>query len=72
MADNTALAQFIASFGSLNGYGSTVAQTKKALDTGNTNALEQDNEDVPIFKDALAGIKAVKKDGFTVKATFSR
>ena len=66
MVDNTALAQFIASFGSLNGYGSTVAQTKRALDTGNTNALEQDNEDVPIFKDALAGIKAVKKDGFTV------
>ena len=29
MTDNTALAQFIASFGSLNGYGSTVAQTKK-------------------------------------------
>ena len=45
MADNTALAQFITSFGSLNGYGSTIAQTKRALDTGNTNALEQDNED---------------------------
>ena len=66
MTENTALAQFIASFGSLNGYGSTVAQTKRALDTGNTNVLQQNNEDVPIFKDALAGITAVKKSGFTV------
>lgn len=66
-----ALAQFIASFGSLNGYGSTVAQTKRALDTGNTGALQQDNEDVPIFKDALAGIAAVKDAGFTVEGIIS-
>lgn len=71
MADNTALAQFIASFGSLNGYGSTVAQTKRALDTGNTDVLQQNNEDVPIFKDALAGIAAVKKAGFTVDGIIS-
>ena len=64
--DNTALARFITSFGCLNGYGSSVAQTKKALDDRNTKPLEQSEKDIGIFKDALAGIAAIKKNGFSV------
>ena len=47
--DNTALARFITSFGSLNGYGSSVAQTKKALDDRNTKPLEQSEKDIGIL-----------------------
>ncbi|MDN4849065.1 Fic family protein (plasmid) [Ligilactobacillus salivarius] len=64
--DNTALANFITSLGSLNSYGSTVLQTKKALDTNSTKPLRQDNDDVAIYTDALNGIKAIQKIGFTV------
>ena len=67
--DNTALARFITSFGSLNGYGSSVAQTKKALDDRNTKPLEQSEKDIGIFKDALAGIAVIKKTVFLLMAS---
>lgn len=64
--DNTALARFITSLGSLNGYGSTLAQTKKALDLRSSQPLNQHGEDVAIFEDTLKGIAAVKEKGFSV------
>jgi hypothetical protein len=64
--NNIKLARFITSLGSLNGYASTVAQTKRALDSGSSKPLNQDNDDVAIFEDALSGIKAIKKIGFSV------
>ncbi|MHC5247421.1 Fic family protein [Enterococcus sp. LJL90] len=63
--DNTALAKFIASLGSLNGYGSTVLQTKKALDENSTKPLKQNSEDPVIFTDALKGTAAIKETGFS-------
>ncbi|GKT03945.1 Fic family protein [Furfurilactobacillus entadae] len=66
MTDNTALARFITSLGSLNGYGSTVAQTKKALDLNSTEPLRQNEDDIAIFQDAVKGIKAAEQVGFTV------
>lgn len=63
--DNTALARFITSLGSLNGYGSTLYQTKKALDEGSTKPLRQDVDDIAIFQDAIKGIEAIKKNGFS-------
>ncbi|KRM54723.1 Fic family protein [Lacticaseibacillus sharpeae] len=65
MTDNTALAKFITSVGSLNDYGSTALQTKKALDTGSTKPLRQNADDIAIFTDTLKGIDAVKKVGFS-------
>ncbi len=65
MVDNTALAKFITSLGSLNGYGSTVLQTKKALDEGSTKPLRQNVDDIAIFQDSLKGIDAIKKIGFS-------
>ncbi|MFC6169227.1 Fic family protein [Loigolactobacillus jiayinensis] len=62
--NNTALARFITSLGSLNDYGSTLAQTKEALDKNSTKPLNQSKDDIAIFKDALKGIKAIKKIGF--------
>ncbi|MFC6261017.1 Fic family protein [Levilactobacillus fujinensis] len=64
--DNTALARFITSLGSLNDYGSTVAQTKQALDLKSSQPLNQSGEDIAIFQDALGGIAAVKQTGFSV------
>ncbi|MDR1606240.1 MAG: Fic family protein [Streptococcaceae bacterium] len=66
MVDNTKLAHFITSLGSLNDYGSTVLQTKQALETGTTTPLNQEGEDVAIFQDALKGIHAIEKIGFSV------
>jgi len=65
--DNNKLAKFIVSLGSLNNYGSTIAQTQKALDLKDTSVLRQDNDDVVIFEDALKGIEAVQKVGFSVE-----
>lgn len=65
--DNTALAKFITSLGSLNNYGSTVLQTKKALDQQSTKPLRQNEDDIAIFSDALKGIDAIKKYGFSAK-----
>ncbi|WP_143463777.1 Fic family protein [Levilactobacillus enshiensis] len=64
--DNTALARFITSLGSLNDYGSTVAQTKQALDLNSSQPLAQNGADVAIFQDTLRGIAAVKQVGFSV------
>ncbi|WP_338233064.1 Fic family protein [Companilactobacillus muriivasis] len=63
--DNTKLARFITSLGSLNDYGSTVTQTKKALDIKSSAPLEQNNHDVAIFVDAVNGIETSKKMGFS-------
>ena len=51
--DNTALAKFITSLGSLNNYGSTVLQTKKALDQKSVKPLRQNQDDIAIFTDTL-------------------
>ncbi|HIX69742.1 MAG TPA: Fic family protein [Candidatus Enterococcus stercoravium] len=69
--NNSALARFITSLGSLNNYGSTVLQTKKALDLKSTSPLNQDNDDAAIFSDALKGIKAIKKNGFNTDGIIS-
>lgn len=65
MENNTALARFITSLGSLNNYGSTVLQTKQALDAGTTAPLRQNADDIAIFSDALKGIAAIKAVGFS-------
>lgn len=65
--DNTALARFITSLGSLNNYGSTILQTKKALDEQSTKPLRQNIDDIAIFKDSLKGIEAIKKRGFNTE-----
>ncbi len=64
--DNTALAKFIQSLGSLNNYGSSVYQTKKALDLKSTKPLRQNVDDIAIFVDSLKGIEAIKEKGFSV------
>lgn len=63
--DNTALAQFITSFGSMNNYKSSVLQTKRALDLNNISRLKNPETDGAIFNDALAGIAAAKDTGFS-------
>lgn len=63
--NNTALARFISSLGSLNGYGSTVYQTKQALDDKSTKPLRQNKDDIAIFNDSLKGIDAIKNVGFS-------
>ena len=55
--DNTALAKVIQSLGSLNNYGSSVYQTKKALDLKSTKPMRQNMDDIAIFVDSLKGIK---------------
>ena len=63
---NRDLAYFITAFGSLNDYGSTLAATKNALDSQDPKLLDGPQSDQGIFKDALAGIKAIRSEGFTV------
>lgn len=65
MVNNNALARFITSLGTLNNYGSTVLQTKKALDQKSTKPLRQNADDIAIFNDTLKGIEAIKKIGFS-------
>lgn len=65
--DNKALAYFITSLGSLNNYGSTVAQTKKALDENSIKPLRQNKDDIAIFNDTLKGIHVIKKYGFSTE-----
>ncbi|MQS53118.1 Fic family protein [Companilactobacillus mishanensis] len=69
--DNTALARFITSLGTLNGYGSTVYQTKQALDLKSTKPLNNDPDDIAIFNDSLNGIAAIKKIGFSTDGIIS-
>ncbi|MCL8496648.1 hypothetical protein M9195_09255, partial [Apilactobacillus sp. F1] len=58
---------FITSLGSLNNYGSTVLQTKKALDQKSVKPLRQNQDDIAIFTDTLKGIDAVKEIGFSTE-----
>ena len=62
--DNEKLAQFIASLGRFNDYGSTVAQTKAALDSGSVEPLRNDNDDRVIFEDTVRAIETVKEMPF--------
>jgi hypothetical protein len=64
MSNNRALARFITSLGLFNEYGSTLLQTKEALDLRSTKVLKQDGDDVAIFEDALKGIGKIKQLGF--------
>ena len=65
--NNLDLANFIVSFGSMNDYSSTVLQTKRALDLNDLSKLAHQTHDGDILKDALDGIEAAKKYGFTRK-----
>lgn len=58
--NNEKLARFITSLGRFNDYGSTVAQTKAALDSGSVEPLRKDNDDRVIFEDTLRAIKAIQ------------
>lgn len=62
--DNEKLAQFIASLGRFNDYGSTVAQTKAALDSGSVEPLRNDNDDRVIFEDTVRAIEMIKEMPF--------
>jgi len=64
--DNQKLAEFITGLGRFNDYGSTVAQTKKALDDNCTSHLNQENDDVVIFEDCLKAINKVMDLEFDV------
>lgn len=65
---NQDLAFFITSFGSLNDYGSTLTKTKQALDHHDASYLDEGGpEDQALFQDALDGIAAAQKAGFTVE-----
>jgi hypothetical protein len=57
--DNKKLAQFITNLGQFNDYGSTVAQTQKALEIGSSHPLNDSNDDKVIFEDTLKAIKTV-------------
>ncbi|KRM12010.1 Fic family protein [Paucilactobacillus suebicus] len=63
--DNRALARLIVSIGSMNDYGSSLLQTKQALDEKSDSPLNDNRDDKAIFNDAIAGIKAIKKIGFS-------
>ena len=65
MDKNLDLANFIVSFGSMNDYSSTVLQTKKALDLHDLSKLHHQHHDGEILQDALDGIAAAKKYGFS-------
>ena len=68
MDDNLSLANFIVSFGSMNGYSSTVLQTKLALDFHNLSQLKNQHHDGELLKDALDGITVAQKMGFSTKS----
>lgn len=62
---STALAHFIVSLGSLNDYSSSAYQTQLALIEQDTRPLAQNNEDVAIFNNAVAGVHAANDTGFS-------
>lgn len=62
--DNKKLAQFIVSLGRFNHYGSTVAQTKEALDSGSVEPLRNDNDDRVLFEDTIRAIETIKEMPF--------
>ena len=66
--DTQRLAEFIVALGQFNGYGSTTAQTKEALDTGSTRPLRDDHDDRVIFTDILKAIRAVAGTPFSISS----
>ena len=66
--NNGRLAEFITGLGRFNDYGSTVAQTKKALETKCTSHLNQENDDVVIFSDCLKAINKVVNLEFDINS----
>ena len=64
--NNEKLAEFIVALGRFNDYGSTKAQTQKALESGTVSELNQDNDDVVIFQDILKALKAIEGEELTV------
>ncbi|MDH5100999.1 Fic family protein [Lactobacillus kefiranofaciens] len=65
MNNNLGLANFIVSFGSMNDYSSSVLQTKRALDLHDLSKLAHQHHDGEILQDALDGIAAAEKFGFS-------
>ncbi|MFQ6324118.1 Fic family protein [Lactococcus garvieae] len=66
--DNKKLAQFITNLGQFNDYGSTVAQTQKALEIGSSHPLNANNDDKVIFEDTLKAIKTVLPMAFDAQS----
>ena len=66
--DHGKLAEFITGLGRFNDYGSTVAQTKKAIDAKCTSYLNQENDDVVIFSDCLKAINKVLDLAFDINS----
>ena len=66
--DNKKLAKFITGLGRFDNYGSTVAQTEKALEDNCTSHLNQENDDVVIFTDCLKAINKVLEQEFCVNS----
>jgi Fic/DOC family. len=64
--DNCKLAEFLVSLGSLNGFSSTLAETKRALDFNDASILKSGPDDAIIFADALSGIRMIQSIGFSV------
>ena len=64
--DNKKLAKFITGLGRFDNYGSTVAQTEKALEENCTSHLNQENDDVVIFTGCLKAINKVLEKEFCV------
>ena len=66
--DNAKLAKFITALGRFDNYGSTLAQTQKAIETNCTSYLNQNNDDVVIFEDCLKAISTVKDMDFGLES----
>lgn len=64
--DLTKFAEFITALGSLNGYASTIAETKRALEMRNAQVLTRGQNDAIIFADAVKAIDAVHELPLTV------
>ncbi len=67
--DTRKLAEFIVALGQFNGYGSTTAQTLRALELGSVTPLRDDNDDRVIFTDIVKAINAVSGIPFSVQSS---
>jgi hypothetical protein len=65
---NEKLAEFITKLGQFNGYGSTVAQTKDALDQKSVKPLRDDNDDRVIFEDIIKALDKISTMPFGVES----
>lgn len=65
------LAEFITNLGKFNDYGSTISQTKAALEQKSLEPLRDDNDDRVIFEDTLRAINFVQNMPFDVKSIIS-